>query len=110
MQRKFGKENDGNGTQPGGQESGPVSRASADPSAARPGRIRMEQLGSTDPPAKDRRDDQSSREPPESVTGAEPIRRKSSVQITFVAKFNDRLTSDVPSPPGAPTTFKPART
>ncbi|GMN70443.1 hypothetical protein TIFTF001_039511 [Ficus carica] len=42
-----------------------------------------------------RQNDQRSQEPPASVTGAEIIRRKSSVQRVIIAKFGDRLTSEV---------------
>ncbi|GMN27297.1 hypothetical protein TIFTF001_001595 [Ficus carica] len=59
------------------------------------GRIQEEPPGSIDPPTKARRDDQRSQEPPESVTWAELIRRKSSVQMAIIAKFNDCLTFEV---------------
>ncbi|GMN61215.1 hypothetical protein TIFTF001_030305 [Ficus carica] len=68
---------------------------SATKCAIRPGQIREEQLSSTDPSAKTRRDNQRSPDPPVSMTGTEPIRRKFSARWAVIAKFDNRLTSKV---------------
>ncbi|GMN60234.1 hypothetical protein TIFTF001_029321 [Ficus carica] len=62
-----------------------------DPPAAKPGWIRDEQPGSTDPPTRVRRDDQRSRDPLESVTWAEPIKRKCSGHIRANENMIEKL-------------------
>ncbi|GMN44763.1 hypothetical protein TIFTF001_013966 [Ficus carica] len=95
LQQKFSKGGDGSKTCPGGQGSGTVSGVSSDPPAARVGHTREKQPASTEQPVGSRRQDVRPRDPPATVTGAEPIKRKLLAQKVVVAKFDDRLTSEV---------------
>ncbi|GMN52477.1 hypothetical protein TIFTF001_021615 [Ficus carica] len=73
----------------------PTTRTPSDPHKARVNRSRDEWPVTVVPSSWSRREDIYSRDPPASVTGAEPINWKSSTQKAIVAKFDDKLTSEV---------------
>lgn len=79
----------------GGQVPPLVSRVPFNPPVARVARPQEDQPSPAEPPARVWWEDSRSREPDASVTGAELVRRKSSVQKAVVTKFDDRLTSEV---------------
>lgn len=92
-------------TRPRGQGSGIVSGVSFDPLAARVRHTQEEHLTSIEQTTRSRWEEVRLCDPLTAVTGAEPIRRKSSTQKAVVVKFDDHLTTEV-----APTIYGPART
>lgn len=93
LQQNFTKMGEGSKSRPGSSMPVAVSRPPFDlPSpVARVTRSREEQPSSGEPTARGRREDSRSQDPSAVVTGAKPIKRKSSVQSAVITKFDDRL-------------------
>ncbi|GMN65274.1 hypothetical protein TIFTF001_034338 [Ficus carica] len=89
LQQKFAKGGDGSKSHLGGQVPPQLSRVPFNPPVAGVAHTQEEQSSPAEPPARVQLEDSRSHEPAASVTGAELVRRKSSLQKVVVTKFDD---------------------